>query len=92
MKNNTSFTGKAHSGKYTPDTLHNILNSELSKYKHIKVPNINHSLSGPELASWLIDSASPQELEELILMVNQAKKRSSETKTIFQIAAAALIK
>lgn len=92
MKNNTSFTGKAHSGKYPLDTLHNLLNSELSKYKNIKVPNINHSLSGTELASWLIDSASPQELEELILMVNQAKKRSSETKTIFQIAAAALIK
>ncbi|MBG9586604.1 hypothetical protein [Cytobacillus firmus] len=92
MKNNTSFTGKAHSGKYTLETLHYILNNELSKYKSIKVPNINHSLSGEELASWLIDSASPQELEELVLMVNQAKKRSSDSKAIFQIAAAALIK
>ncbi|WP_370223770.1 hypothetical protein [Cytobacillus sp.] len=92
MKNNTSFTSKPNSSKYNLDTLHHILNSELSKYKIIKVPNINHSLSGTELASWLIDSASPQELEELVLMVNQAKRRSSDTKTIFQIAAAALIK
>ena len=92
MKNNTSFTSKPNSSKYNLDTLHHILNSELSEYKIIKVPNINHSLSGTELASWLIDSASPQELEELVLMVNQAKRRSSDTKTIFQIAAAALIK
>ncbi|KAF0819010.1 hypothetical protein KIS4809_2302 [Bacillus sp. ZZV12-4809] len=69
-----------------------MLNIELSKFKHIKVPNINHSVSGTELASWLIDSASPEEIEELIDMVNQAKKRSSNIKAIFQTAAAALIK
>lgn len=92
MKTNTSFTSKPNSSKYTLDTLHHMLNSELSKYKNIKVPNINHSLSGTELASWLIDRASPQELEELVLMVHHAKRRSSDTKTIFQIAAAALIK
>lgn len=92
MNNNTSFTSKTNSSNYTLETLHQILNMELSKYKVIKVPNINHSLSGAELASWLIDSVSPQELEELVYMLNQAKKRSSNTKTIFQIAAAALIK
>lgn len=92
MINNTSFTSKSNSSNYTLETLHQILNSELSKHKNIKVPNINHSLSGADLATWLIDSVSPQELEELVFMVNQAKKRSSNTKTIFQIAAAALIK
>ncbi|URM33439.1 hypothetical protein LLY41_02885 [Cytobacillus firmus] len=80
------------STKYSLDKLHQILNRELSAYKSIKVPNISYSISGTELASWLIDSASPKEIEELVQMVNQAKKRSSNTKAIFQIYAAALIK
>ncbi|MFE4523020.1 hypothetical protein ACFRCQ_12940 [Cytobacillus firmus] len=92
MINSTSSTNNTTSNMYSLDTLHRLLNSELSKYKHIKVPNIDHTISGRELASWLIDYASPRELEELVLMVNQAKKRSSDSKAIFQIAAAALIK
>lgn len=77
---------------YSLGTLHKILTAELSKYKYIQVPNIKHSISGADLASWLIDSASPREIEGLVLMINQAKKRSSDPKAIFQIAAAALIK
>ncbi|WHY33799.1 hypothetical protein QNH44_22780 [Cytobacillus firmus] len=92
MSKSTSSTNTTTSNKYTLETLHQMLKNELSKYKHIKVPNINHSVSGTELASWLMDSASPKEIEELVHMVNQAKKRSSNTKAIFQIAAAALIK
>ncbi|KON86279.1 hypothetical protein AF332_05220 [Sporosarcina globispora] len=92
MIKSTSSTNNPASNRYSLDTLHQMLNNELSKYKHIKVPNINHSVSGAELASWLIDSASPKEIEELVYMVNQAKKRSSNTKAIFQTAAAALIK
>ncbi|MDM5228393.1 hypothetical protein QUF73_19890 [Cytobacillus sp. NJ13] len=92
MIKSTSSTNRLISNRYSLDTLHQMLNNELSKYKHIKVPNINHSVSGTELATWLIDSASPKEIEELVYMVNQAKKRSSNTKAIFQTAAAALVK
>ncbi|WP_282172818.1 hypothetical protein [Cytobacillus firmus] len=92
MIKSTSSTNTTVSNKYSLDILHQMLNNELSKYKHIKVPNIDHSISGPELASWLIDSLPPKEIEQLVFIVNQAKKRSSNTKPIFQTAAAALIK
>ncbi|RBP91516.1 hypothetical protein DFO70_108308 [Cytobacillus firmus] len=92
MIKSTSSTNNPTLNKYSLDTLHQMLNNELGKYKHIKVPNIDHSISGPELASWLIDSLPPKEIEKLIYIVNQAKKRSSDTKPIFQTAAAALIK
>lgn len=92
MIKSTSSSNTTTSNKYSLDTLHQMLNNELSKYKHIKVPNIDHSISGPELASWLIDSLPPKEIEQLVFIVNQAKKRSSNTKPIFQTAAAALIK
>ncbi|UOE55120.1 hypothetical protein LIT38_24310 [Bacillus sp. CMF12] len=92
MIKSTSSTNTPGSNRYSLDTLHQMLNNELSKYKHIKVPNIDHSISGPELASWLIDCLPPKEIEELVYIVNQAKKRSSDTKAIFQTAAAALIK
>jgi hypothetical protein len=88
----TSSTNNSTLTRYSLDTLHQMLHNELGKYKHIKVPNIDHSISGPELASWLIDSLPPKEIEQLVFIVNQAKKRSSNTKAIFQIAAAAIIK
>ena len=70
---------------------HRILKSELSKYKKIRIPTLKEKISGSELAEWLIEIASPQEIDKFVYMIRQARKRKSNTKAIFEIAAAALI-
>lgn len=69
-----------------------LLKRELSQYKSIKVPNINYSISGEELAEWLLDVSSPREVEEIILMIQSVRNRGSKVKSILQTMAAALLK
>ncbi|MGD6944471.1 hypothetical protein ACQCT6_20940 [Cytobacillus gottheilii] len=68
-----------------------ILRYELNKYKKIKIPTMRDQISGPELAEWLIEIASPKELDKFVFMIRHARQRNSNTKAIFEIAAAALI-
>ncbi|MBU8881167.1 hypothetical protein BGM26_19780 [Bacillus sp. FJAT-29790] len=69
-----------------------ILMSELERYKRIKVPTINHSMSGEELADWLIEICSPQELDEIIFMIRLARSRGSKAKSILETIAIALLR
>ncbi|KAB2336779.1 hypothetical protein F7731_10530 [Cytobacillus depressus] len=70
----------------------NFLKHELRTYKSIKVPYIDYSISGDELADWLLEISSPQEVEEIILMIKYARKRGAAGKSILQTIAAALVK
>jgi len=65
--------------------------NELSKFKRIKVPNIDYSITGEELADWLIDISTPKEIEQTLLMIQNAQKRGSNIKSILQTIAAALL-
>jgi len=70
----------------------NILRKELMQCRTIKIPYKNISISHHELADWIIEELTPQELNEIIVMVSNAKKRSSSVKPLFQIIATGLIK
>ena len=67
------------------------LMSEFKQFKRIKVPNIDYSISGEELADWLIDISTPTEIEETLRMIQNAKKRGSDVKSILQTIAIALL-
>lgn len=69
----------------------NFLKYELCKYKKITIPTLKEKISGLELAEWLIEIESPQNIDKFVYMIRQARKRKSSTKGIFEIAAAALI-
>ena len=69
----------------------NQLKSELGRHKSIKVPNMNYSISGDELADWVLEVSSPQELDEIILMIQCARKRGSKIMSLLQTIAAALL-
>lgn len=64
---------------------------EFKQFKRIKVPNIDYTISGEELADWLIDISTPTEIEETLLMIQNAKKRGSDVKSILQTIAIALL-
>ncbi|WP_445488047.1 hypothetical protein [Niallia sp. 03133] len=70
----------------------NIIRNELMKCRTIKIPFRNISISHQELADWIIEELSPHELNEIIIMLRNAKKRSSSVKPLFQILATGLIK
>lgn len=70
----------------------NVLKKELSRYKSIKVPINNGSISGNELADWLLEVSSPKEVIEIVLMIECARKRGSKINSLLQTMAAALIK
>ncbi|MCM3217655.1 hypothetical protein [Niallia taxi] len=70
----------------------NILRKELMQCRTIKIPFQNISISHQELADWIIEELSPQELNEIIVMLSNAKKRSSSVKPLFQVIATGLIK
>ncbi|WNS75101.1 hypothetical protein RRV45_19830 [Bacillus sp. DTU_2020_1000418_1_SI_GHA_SEK_038] len=70
----------------------NILKNELGRHKSIKVPNVNHSISGDELADWLLEVSSPREVDEIVLMIQSARRRGSRIMSLLQTIAAALIK
>lgn len=70
----------------------NIIRNELKQYRTIKLPYQNISIGHQELAEWIIEEISPKELDELIFMLRNAKKRSSSVKPLFQVIAAGLIK
>ncbi|WP_409973274.1 hypothetical protein [Bacillus sp. Bva_UNVM-123] len=77
------------------ETAHEIvsrqLTNELKRIKRIKVPNIDYSISGEELADWLIDISTPEEIEETLLMIQNAKKRGSNINSLLQTIAVALL-
>ncbi|MFT8320598.1 MAG: hypothetical protein ABF649_06805 [Bacillus sp. (in: firmicutes)] len=70
----------------------NIIRNELMKCRTIKIPFQSISINHEELADWIVEELSPNELDEIIHMVRNAKKRSSSVKPLFQVIAAGLIK
>lgn len=69
----------------------NIIKKELSPYKNIKIPNQNYSISNDELVEWIKEELTPQEINEIIVMIRNAKSRSSSVKPLFQIIATGLV-
>lgn len=69
----------------------NFLQTELSKFKKINIPTQKDYIDGEELASWLIEECSPEEIEKLVYTIRLARKRNSNTKPIFQTAAVSLL-
>ncbi len=67
------------------------LMNELSRFKRIKVPKIDYSISGEELADWLIDVSSLEEIEQTLFMIQNAQKRGSNIKSILQTIAVGLL-
>ena len=79
----------------SPELSHEIkikqIMNEFKQFKRIKVPNIDYSISGEELADWLIDISTPEEIDQTLLMIQNAKKRGSDIKSILQTIAIALL-
>ncbi|QED49614.1 hypothetical protein [Cytobacillus dafuensis] len=79
-----------------PNTLQefkiSLLKGELCRFKSIKVPTINDTISGEALADWILEVSSPKEIEEIIIMIKCVQRRGSGMKTILQTIAAALLK
>ncbi|WP_142385094.1 hypothetical protein [Cytobacillus massiliigabonensis] len=61
-------------------------------YKSIRVSTIKHSITGEELADWLAEVCTPQEIEEVLFMIYCAQKRGSEIRNILQTLATAVLK
>ncbi|MEH7124277.1 hypothetical protein V7127_13720 [Bacillus sp. JJ1773] len=53
---------------------------------------MNYSISGDELADWLLEVSSPREVDEIVLMIQCARKRGSKIMSLLQTIAAALLK
>lgn len=69
-----------------------VLKKELGRYKSIKVPINNYSISGEELADWLLEISTPREINEMVLMIECVRKRGSKVRSLLQTIAAALLK
>lgn len=88
FKNNTSEAAMNKVYEYKS----NVLKKELGRYKSIKVPINNGSISGEELADWLLEISTPREVNEIVLMIECARKRGSKIRSLLQTMAAALLK
>ena len=62
------------------------------KYHTIKIPNQNIEIKNQELEDWIIEKLSPEEIDEIIFLLENAKKRASSVKPIFQVIATSLLK
>jgi len=70
----------------------NLIHNELMKYHTIKIPNQNIEIKNQELEDWIIEKLSPEEIDEIIFLLENAKKRASSVKPIFQVIATSLLK
>ncbi|MFT8321874.1 MAG: hypothetical protein ABF649_13295 [Bacillus sp. (in: firmicutes)] len=74
----------------TIDYAKEYIKKELSKYKKITIPRLKMSLEGDELAEWIMEEASPEDIVTMVVMIEEVKNRSSSPKTIFQTVAIGL--
>ncbi|MFC5735380.1 hypothetical protein [Cytobacillus gottheilii] len=69
---------------------HKILRYELQKHDKIIIPALQEQISGSELADWLIENSSPQDIDTLVLMIQKARKHNSDTKATIEMIVSAL--
>lgn len=87
---------KAHSnshslGKEHRSNVHAFKNI-VKPYKTIRISPLKYSITGEDLAEWLAEVSTTQEIEEVLSMIRCAQKRGSEIKSILQTLAAAVLK
>lgn len=70
----------------------NFIHSELRNYRTINIPNCSIVIENQELEDWIVEELSPEELDEFIVLLENAKKRASSLKPIFQVIATSLLK
>ncbi|MGN7399522.1 hypothetical protein ACTHO0_06655 [Cytobacillus praedii] len=78
-------------GKYHRSNIHAFKNI-VQPYKTIRISPLKYSITGEDLAEWLAEVSTPQEIEEVLFMIRCAQKRGSEIKSILQTLAAAVLK
>ena len=70
----------------------NFILNELRNYRTIDIPNRTIIIKNQDLEDWIVEELSPEELDEIIVLLEQAKKRASSVKPIFQVIATSLLK
>lgn len=91
MKNSHSkqkVSSYTYNGLYSYDF--QIIHKELIKYRTITIPNQNITISYRELEERMVETLSSKEIAEIIYLLENAKKRSSSLKPLFQVIAAGL--
>jgi len=68
------------------------IHKELSQFQTISIPFMNVHIQNHELENWIAEELSPDEINEIILLLQKAKRRSSSIKPIFQVIAAGFLK
>ncbi|MBS4190246.1 hypothetical protein KHA94_08525 [Bacillus sp. FJAT-49705] len=92
MGNKIFSTVSSEEHKTLPEYKMSLLKGELCRFKSIKVPTINDTISGEALADWILEVSSPKDIEEIVLMIQCVRRRGSGMKSILQTIAAALLK
>lgn len=87
-ENNTFYLHKEKEYQYHIEMIHN----ELMKYHTINIPNQNIAIKNHDLEDWIVGKLSPEEIAEIIYLLENAKKRASSLKAIFQVIATSLLK
>ncbi|MFC0414221.1 hypothetical protein ACFFHH_01870 [Cytobacillus solani] len=87
---------RAYSNSYYRGTDHrrniHAFKNILKAYKSIRISTIKYSITGEELADWLTEVSTPQEIEEVLFMIHCARKRGSEIRSILQTLATGVLK
>lgn len=86
--NNTLYIHKEKTYQYHIEMIHN----ELRKYHTINIPNQNIAIKNQDLENWIVGKLSPEEIADIIFLLEKAKKRASSLKAIFQVIATSLLK
>lgn len=66
------------------------LKKELDAFKYIKVPTRNTSMTREEFIDWALELLSHKELVEVVSMIENAKRRSSNIRPILEVIAAGI--
>ncbi|WP_400243277.1 hypothetical protein AB3U99_19320 [Niallia sp. JL1B1071] len=69
-----------------------IIHHELMKFRTINIPNQNIVIENQDLEDWIVEKLSPEEITEIIFLLENAKKRASSLESIFQVIAISLLK
>lgn len=83
---NSHYLGKDHRSN-----IHAFKNI-VKAHKTIRISTLKYSITGEELAEWLAEVSTPQEIEEVLFMIHCARKRGSEIRSILQTLATAVLK
>ncbi|WP_235850443.1 hypothetical protein [Niallia circulans] len=70
----------------------NFIHNELRKYRTIDIPNRTIVIKNQDLEDWIMEELSHEEVDDIIVLLEHAKKRASSVKPIFQVIATSLLK